>query len=627
MKKCLLRLLCLSALPVWAQELRPLPATAGSMNDIKAAEQAVEAGALLSDYQYLAQHPLYPYVQYQYYLKHFMGLPDADVVAFLRQHRGAPFARRLAESVYPHWIARKNYTAILQTHDPNAESLNLQCAYREALYFSGKQGQAIDNIQKLWAEEVPVACLTLHSLAPATPESEAKRFAAAVKKGTRAAQSALSGLSLTGAQAAQTWLSVQQNQLPESALFDLPPEWRSAALAQRLHNLSAKQWEEATWLAQSALQNKWLLAHDKKHALSRLIRKLAQNDQPQSALWFAELPAGEHDEALISDVVAYLQRANRWQEIPNLFSKLDTETLQNAQWQYWLGKSYEKQGHASRADQHYRAAAQKRDIYGFIAAEKLGLPYQFQDQSLKNRQNKYLAVISHPAVYRVKLLMNNGELSRAMQEWKAYSKTLNEEQNNQLAFYGSEHGWHQLVIPSLAQAKAWNALAQRFPMPYQKRIEHYAAQHGLSPSTVLAIIRKESIFRTDIASPAGAIGIMQIMPKTAAATAQKAGIPYAGKSALTDLETNLNIGSFYLKQRLDEFGHLAYAAAAYNAGASRVYQWRERYPHLPLDEWILHIPFDETRDYVKSVLEYEKIYQYRRQEAFSPLQHSGVRLW
>ena len=154
-----------------------------------------------------------------------------------------------------------------------------------------------------------------------------------------------------------------------------------------------------------------------------------------------------------------------------------------------------------------------------------------------------------------------------------------------------------------------------------------ASQHGISPAKIFAIIRKESIFQPAIASKAGAIGLMQIMPATASHTASKNGIPYSGKWQLTEPDTNLEIGSQYLTDRINEFGHLAYAAAAYNAGPSRVNQWLAANPGLPLDEWIAQIPFTETRDYVKRVLEYEKVYEYRLGMSPSSYASGGVRLW
>ena len=120
---------------------------------------------------------------------------------------------------------------------------------------------------------------------------------------------------------------------------------------------------------------------------------------------------------------------------------------------------------------------------------------------------------------------------------------------------------------------------------------------------------------------------MQVMPATASHTAQKNGIPYSGKWQLTEPDTNLEIGSQYLADRLNEFGHLAYAAAAYNAGPARVRQWQAQFAGLPLDEWIAQIPFNETRDYVKRVLEYEKVYEYRLGLPHTSYNNGAVRLW
>ena len=100
------------------------------------------------------------------------------------------------------------------------------------------------------------------------------------------------------------------------------------------------------------------------------------------------------------------------------------------------------------------------------------------------------------------------------------------------------------------------------------------------------------------------------MPATASDTARKYGISYGGSGQLTNPSTNLAIGTQYLSNRLQEFRSLAVAAASYNAGPNRARQWLDKYPNLPLDEWIAQIPFNETRDYVKKVMEYEKIYDY-----------------
>ncbi len=140
---------------------------------------------------------------------------------------------------------------------------------------------------------------------------------------------------------------------------------------------------------------------------------------------------------------------------------------------------------------------------------------------------------------------------------------------------------------------------------------------------VLAVTRQESEFLPRAASGAGAKGLMQILPSTAADTARKAGVPYDYGRLLTDPSYNMQLGAAYLGQLIAaEGGSLALAAAAYNAGAGRVAQWVNAYgdPRNGADpvDWIERIPFDETRDYVMRVVENYGVYRARLAEAPHP---------
>jgi soluble lytic murein transglycosylase len=105
----------------------------------------------------------------------------------------------------------------------------------------------------------------------------------------------------------------------------------------------------------------------------------------------------------------------------------------------------------------------------------------------------------------------------------------------------------------------------------------------------------------------GASGLMQLMPATARWTARKVGLDL-GATSVTDPQTNLRLGTYYLKLVLDDFeGSHAMAAAAYNAGPSRPRRWREG-PTVDPAAWAESIPFDETRDYVKKVLTNTVVY-------------------
>jgi soluble lytic murein transglycosylase len=143
---------------------------------------------------------------------------------------------------------------------------------------------------------------------------------------------------------------------------------------------------------------------------------------------------------------------------------------------------------------------------------------------------------------------------------------------------------------------------QRFPTPYRAAVVARAKAIGLDPAYVYGLIRQESRFITDARSGVGASGLMQVMPATASWTAKRIGLTDFKPGQITDRDTNIAIGTAYLKFALDDFeGSMPMAAAAYNAGPGRPRNWRNG-PVLEAAIWIENIPFSETRDYVKRVL-------------------------
>lgn len=151
-----------------------------------------------------------------------------------------------------------------------------------------------------------------------------------------------------------------------------------------------------------------------------------------------------------------------------------------------------------------------------------------------------------------------------------------------------------------------------FPIDYWQQLEGSAKRRGLDPYLVVALAAQESTFDAGIASSAGAIGLMQIMPATGRSVARQLGIKPFSTNRLTDPEVNMAIGTEYFGDLIAEFGHPAYALAGYNAGGHRVRRWKSERPGLPIDEWIDDIPFPETQNYVKRILgtaeDYRRLY-------------------
>nr|WP_232372385.1 lytic transglycosylase domain-containing protein [Acuticoccus mangrovi] len=138
---------------------------------------------------------------------------------------------------------------------------------------------------------------------------------------------------------------------------------------------------------------------------------------------------------------------------------------------------------------------------------------------------------------------------------------------------------------------------------------------GLDRALVYAIARQESLFNSGAVSPAGALGLMQVMPQTAAAMARELGISHSTGRLTSDPAHNATIGAAYLAKRLGQFdGSYILTFAAYNAGAGRVSEWIDRFgdprdPRVDPVTWVEEIPYPETRNYVQRVMENVQVYR------------------
>jgi len=149
-----------------------------------------------------------------------------------------------------------------------------------------------------------------------------------------------------------------------------------------------------------------------------------------------------------------------------------------------------------------------------------------------------------------------------------------------------------------------------FPQQYWSAIEQDSVKNGLDPYMVASLIRQESEFNPAAISPANAFGLMQLLPSVGRSMAKEEGIHHFNEVELLNPETNIRLGTRYLKQTLDKFdGQAAYAFAAYNAGDSRVTDWQSIGRYHGMDEFVESIPFTETRDYVQAILRNESIYR------------------
>lgn len=155
-----------------------------------------------------------------------------------------------------------------------------------------------------------------------------------------------------------------------------------------------------------------------------------------------------------------------------------------------------------------------------------------------------------------------------------------------------------------------------YPLAFWDIVEGASRKNGIDPFVALAVMREESRFDAVAKSPAGAYGLMQLMPSTAYRLDRTLKLGLSRPSQLTDARTNISLGTFYLNALLREFRSVPHALAAYNAGEAAVHRWQDRGAYKSVDEFIEDIPYPETRNYVKKVI--LSYFQYSRASGNTP---------
>jgi len=368
--------------------------------------------------------------------------------------------------------------------------------------------------------------------------------------------------------------------------------------------LAAAQLDKLRWKTQLTQEERsWVWGVIGKRAAQRL--------SDNAIDWFEK---GQdkflHEDHLAWKVRAAL-RAGKWPQVLEATSAMPEQQRRDPAWTYWRARALLGPGR-NEAD-HQEAArllegiASVRGFYEQLALEDLGRKIAVPDKPAPLSTDEKEAARSNAGLNRALHAIGIGLRSEGVREWN-YSTSLHDKggMDDRALLAAADRACRREVwdrcINTSERTRALIDFDQRFPMPHQAAVVKRSATIGLDPAYVYGLIRQESRFITDARSTVGASGLMQVMPATAKWTAKKIGLVNFTPGQITDRDTNIAIGTGYLKLVLDDFaGSMPLAAAAYNAGPGRPRNWRNG-PILEAAIWAENVPFAETRDYVKKVL-------------------------
>jgi soluble lytic murein transglycosylase len=272
---------------------------------------------------------------------------------------------------------------------------------------------------------------------------------------------------------------------------------------------------------------------------------------------------------------------------------------QDSAWSYWYGRALAAEGNTEGARAYFLRISGQPHFYGLLASEELGEAFVIP-QSHAPAEEEIVQARSQAGLVRALALYALGLRPEAQREWIFSIRNLDDRQLIAAAELARRAEIYDRAINTAIRTSQVHNYQYRYLAPFRDVFKQQARAFDLEEAWVLGITRQESRFIADARSSAGARGLMQLMPATAKWVAGKIGMPYSPDRVI-EVDTNVTLGTRYLKDVLDDLGHPVLASAAYNAGPGRARRWRDTKP-LEGAIYAETIPFNETRDYVKTVM-------------------------
>jgi soluble lytic murein transglycosylase len=335
----------------------------------------------------------------------------------------------------------------------------------------------------------------------------------------------------------------------------------------------------------------------------------ARRLMPEAAKWFSEAS----DVQLFDDYLQWMARAalraGDWKLTLRAIKDMSPDQRRESTWTYWMARALREQGKTEDAKALFESIAGEYSFYGQLAVAELGRVTTIPPTGYTPTKEEVAAMGREPGFVRALALYRLGLRAEANREWNFNIQRLDDKQLITVAALGQLNQLPDRAINTADKTRELHDFRLRYLSPHYQQVKPQAANVGLDDAWVYGLMRQESRFIMDARSVVGASGLMQLMPATARWVAKKIGMADYQHAQVNDLDTNIVLGTNYLKIVLDElYDHQALASAAYNAGPGRPRRWRDVKP-MEAAIFAESIPFAETRDYVKKVLSNAVYYQ------------------
>jgi soluble lytic murein transglycosylase len=367
---------------------------------------------------------------------------------------------------------------------------------------------------------------------------------------------------------------------------------------------------------------------DRSYFMGQLADQAARRLNPRALEWFAEA-ADSISPAPLSDAqlgwkTRSALRDGDWALVLDTIESMSDEEQKASGWRYWKARALKAGNKTTEANAILTPLSAEHHFYGQLAEEELGITIDAPTEPYKASRGELAKVERLPGIQRALVLYRLTLRTEASREWAWAIRGFDDRRLLAAAEVARRNEIYDRAIYTADKTVQDHDFNLRFLAPHRDTMRAILRQQELDEAWVYGLIRQESRFVTDARSSAGAMGLMQLMPATAKWVAKRMGMKKYPKT-LAEVDTNLKLGTYYLKHVLElSDNQPLLASAAYNAGPSRAWQWRDDKP-LEGAIYAETIPFSETRDYVKKVMSNSTYYARAFGQQLPPLkQRLGI---
>jgi len=341
---------------------------------------------------------------------------------------------------------------------------------------------------------------------------------------------------------------------------------------------------------------------ERAYAWGQLAWQAALRHQPEAMAWYEKAAGTALSEEQMAWQVRAALRLHDWNGVRRAIAAMPAALAAQPDWTYWQARALAAGGQHDEARAHFLKIGGQTSFYGNLADEELGRQIEVPPHAVAPSTEELALAAANPGFQRALALFRVDLRVEGVREWVWSLRGMDDRSLLAAAEFARRNEAWDRAINTADRTRTQHNYSLRYIAPFSDRVRPKADQLALDNGWVYGLMRQESRFVMNAKSSAGAKGLMQLMPATAKWVAQKIKLNDFHPARVTEMETNVTLGTHYMKMVLDSLdNHPVLASAAYNAGPGRARRWRAERP-LEGAIYAETIPFSETRDYVKKVM-------------------------